>query len=44
MEVNLLLATLTELFFFKMLFIHERHRKREAETQADGEAGSMQDA
>ena len=33
------------LFFFKRfcLFIHERHRgkEREAETQAEGEAGSM---
>ena len=26
------------------LFIHERHREREAETQAEGEAGSMQEA
>ena len=26
------------------LFIHERHREREAETQAEGEAGSMQGA
>ena len=26
------------------LFIHERHRKREAESQAEGEAGSMQRA
>ena len=32
--------------FFKRfyLFIHERHREREAETQAEGEAGSMQGA
>ena len=26
------------------LFIHERHREREAKTQAEGEAGSMQGA
>ena len=26
------------------LFIHERHRAREAETQAEGEAGPMQGA
>ena len=25
-------------------FIHERHTEREAETQAEGEAGSMQGA
>ena len=35
-------------FFFKdsILFIHERHTERErmAETQAEGEAGSMQGA
>ena len=31
-------------FFFKILFINERHTKREAETQAEGEAGSMQGA
>ena len=30
-------------FFFKILFIYERHREREAETQAEGEAGSMQE-
>ena len=30
------------LFFFKIfLFIHESHREREAETQEEGEAGSM---
>ena len=30
-------------FFFKFLFIHDRHtvREREAETQAEEEAGSM---
>ena len=30
-------------FFFKLLFIYDRHtvREREAETQAEGEAGSM---
>ena len=27
--------------FFFNLFIHDRHRDREAETQAEGEAGSM---
>ena len=26
---------------FKILFIHERHREREAETQAEGEAGPL---
>ena len=33
------------LFFliFKNLFIHERHREREAETQAEEEAGSPQE-
>ena len=33
-------------FFLKdfFLFIHEGHREREAETQAEGEAGSMQGA
>ena len=32
--------------FFKRfyLFIHERHTQREVETQAEGEAGSMQGA
>ena len=29
---------------FCFLFIHERHTQREAETQAEGEAGSMQGA
>ena len=40
--------TRTAVLFFIYLFlkdfyllIHERHRKREAETQAEGEAGSM---
>ena len=34
------------IFFFKILFIHERRREREreAETQAEGEAGSLQGA
>ena len=32
----------TYFFFLKILFIYERHR--EAETQAEGEAGSMQGA
>ena len=32
-------------YFFKILFIYyERHTQREAETQAQGEAGSMQGA
>ena len=32
-------------FFFKIyLFIHSERAKREAETQAEGEAGSMQEA
>ena len=30
-------------FFFKILFIHERHREK-AETWAEGEAGSLQGA
>ena len=36
----------TVYYFFKRfyLFIHERERAREAETQAEGEAGSMQGA
>ena len=31
-------------FFFKILFIHERHteRERDAETYAEGEVGSVQ--
>ena len=33
------LFNLLYLFFFKILFIHER--ERELETQAEGEAGSM---
>ena len=32
------------LFFKDYLFIHERHREKEAETQAEGEAGPMQGA
>ena len=34
------------IFFFKILFIYsgETQREREAETQAEGEAGSMQGA
>ena len=32
------------LFLRFYLFIHERHWEREAETQAEGEAGSMQEA
>ena len=31
-------------FFLKILFINERERERVAETQAEGEAGSMQRA
>ena len=32
-------------FFLRFyLFIHERHREREAETPAEGEAGSMRKA
>ena len=39
------LSVLTcEFFFLFYLLIHERHRQREAETQAEGEAGSMQGA
>ena len=39
-------VTFTGLSFFSKiyLFIHERHRLREAETQAEGEAGSPQGA
>ena len=34
-----------QVFFSRFyLFIHDRHRKRETETQAEGEAGSMQGA
>ena len=29
------------LFFPKILFIHERHREGEEETQAEGEAGAL---
>ena len=32
------------LFKILFLFIHERHTHREAETQAEGEAGSVQGA
>ena len=33
------------LFFLRFyLFIQERHKEREAETQAEGEAGSVQGA
>ena len=32
------------LFLRFYLIIHERHREREAETKAEGEAGSMQGA
>ena len=32
------------LFFLIYSFIHERHTERGAETQAEGEAGSMQRA
>ena len=28
--------------YFKNLFIHETHREREAETQAEGEVGLLQ--
>ena len=31
-------------FILKILFIHERHRERGAETQVEREAGSMQGA
>ena len=44
MVVNLLEFTGShQLIFFKFLFIYDRHtvRDREAETQAEGEAGSM---
>ena len=32
------------IYFLKILFIYERHTEREAETQAEGEVGSMQGA
>ena len=37
---------MTSALFFLMfyLFIHERHTEREAETQPEGEAGSLQGA
>ena len=39
------LSILVLFFVFKFyLFIHERHTQREAQTQAEGEAGSMQGA
>ena len=31
-------------FFFKILFIQERHRKRNAEAEAEGETGSLRGA
>ena len=42
-ERHVSILHLTKLFKKKIfyLFIHERHREREAETQAEGEAGSM---
>ena len=41
----LLFAAESNLFFSRFcLFIHERHREREAEIQAEGEAGSMWEA
>ena len=42
---KILICSTFFLFFLKILFIYdERHREREAETQADGEAGSKQGA
>ena len=43
---NEFLAKLGVVLFFLIfyLFIHERHTHREAETQAEGEAGSVQRA
>ena len=42
-EIVLLTILLVKLFLKRFyLFIHERHRKREAETQEEGEAGSVQ--
>ena len=32
------------LFYFNILFIYSKETQREAETQAEGEAGSMQGA
>ena len=33
-----------DFFFFKISLIHERHTERGAETQAEGEAGSLRGA
>ena len=41
LEMSLVQKVFLKIFY---LFIHERHRKREAETQAEGEAGSMHGA
>ena len=45
-RVEILHVLKFKLFFFLRfyLFIHERHKRRETETQAEGEAGSMQGA
>ena len=41
----LFLSAYGTFFFLRFyLFIHERHTQREAQTQAEGEAGSMQGA
>ena len=45
MPISICLSSLfIYLFLKKILFIHDRERKREAETQAEGEAGSMPEA
>ena len=36
--------TVLGFFFFKILFVYSRETQREAETRAEGEAGSMQGA
>ena len=42
---HLFVLTFYFFIFLKILFfIHERHNEREAETQAEGETGSMQGA
>ena len=43
-RVPLVYFILFYLFFLKILFIYLFMRQREAETQAEGEAGSMQGA
>ena len=44
MQASKGLFTYSLYFFFKILFIHERHTERDAETQAEEEVGSVQRA